>query len=171
MIVSLLVSLLLCQSVFIYRARVCFCFSEPSEAASVLPFAFTASASINFTFMTNAMLKILLPHADIHCIVFDHSSFAPLLALLKCTVVLAPVCPDLLALAMHLASLEITDVGHFLLSEEVLALAVELILHKAAFEITTILPSEVAFAFFLVLNKVTLKSAKCSFPRLSSVSI
>lgn len=85
--------------------------------------------------------------------------------------VLAPVSPHLLTLPMHLAVLEITDVGHFMLSEVVLTLTVELILHEAAFEITTVLPRKVTFALFLVLNEVSLKSAKCCFPRLSTMPI
>lgn len=117
------------------------------------------------------MFEILFPHTNIHSVVLHHGSFAPLLAILELTVVLTSICPHLLALPVHLAILKVTVVGHFVLSKIVLAIAVERILHKSAFEIATVLPCKVSFALFKVLLEISFESAVRCLPGFNAVSI
>lgn len=117
------------------------------------------------------MFEILFPHTNIHSVVLYHSTFAPLLALLELSVVLTSIRPHLLALAMHLPTLKVTVVGHFMLSKVVLAIPVERILQKRAFEIATVLPCKVSFALFKVLLEISLESAIRSLPGFSAVSV
>jgi hypothetical protein len=137
----------------------------------VLPFTFASRSSINFALVADSMFEILFPHTNIHSVVLDHGSFAPLLAILELTVVLTSIGPHLLALPVHLTILKVAVVGHFVLSKVVLAIAVECILHKSAFEIATVLPCKMSFALFKVLQEISFESAVGCLPGFSAMSI
>jgi hypothetical protein len=170
-IVSLKLSLLfLWQLGFIDGASDCLGFLEPSKATAVLPFSLAARASINFAFVADAMLEVLFPHANVHGVILNHGSFAPLLAVLELTVVLATVCPHLFSLSVHLTILKVTVVSHFVFSEVILAVPMESVLNESSFEIATVLPSEVTLALFKVILKFSFESAIRSLPSFGAVT-
>lgn len=105
------------------------------------------------------MLHVLLPAAHVDLALCNQRALAVLHVVVVVADVLTTVGPHFFALAFHLALLEVSKVGLFLLREEVLAVAFKQACEESTLVVAAISPGELALAFFLVVDKSALELA------------
>lgn len=157
--------------VVIDRARDCLSTTEPSDKITLSPFTLTTRATLNRTHMANAMLQILVPEANVHLAPVNVGALTLLQTINEVAVVLAAISPNLLALALPLALLKVSEDSHLLLREVVLPVSLELVDLKPTSVVTSILPQEVTLAMLMILLEFAFKPRGRLLPSLDAVAV
>jgi hypothetical protein len=121
-----------------------------------LSMSFLATLILGVDEYTDSVLAVISPAADVHGSVSPcESSFSILLAILKITFVAAAIVPCLNSTTLNRTEPEFSLIELIYICEIVLAVTLELTIHKFSFVVASICPFEASLTLFFAFVELT----------------